>query len=235
MNFIKRVFEGKTDEMIHQQFQKFSKGEFRGRALIKAKRNGNKFTIFTAAEFANELVLQLAKKLGQRSTEVKGVIVSTNALDFEHQSKKQFMGIKQYGVSRQMSGNEIVSLIEKFPKAFFALTFSIPENNTSLKIKPKAPKSAKPSTKGDEAIKPDFCKLITEDVKLGESFVFEKPNFKTAEITHTFMINEIVVPGELRNEKDFSKVREFAKRKGKIIRKATIDGQAMTSEREFIA
>jgi hypothetical protein len=233
MNFIKKVFEGRSDEFCHLQFQKFSKGEFRGRALVKAKKTGNKYTISTTAEFVNELVLDLAKKLGGRTTNIKGVIVSTNELDLDYQNKKQFMGIKQYVIDKEMSGNEIVSLIEKFPKAFFGLSFEV--DNSILKIKPKAPKSAKPSTKEDEAIKPDFCKLITEDARLGESFVFEKPNFKTAEITHTFFINNIVVPNELKNEKDFAKVREMAKRKGKILRKAMIDGQNMTSEKEFEA
>ncbi|HTY44295.1 MAG TPA: hypothetical protein VMC80_03560, partial [Patescibacteria group bacterium] len=217
MNFIKKVWENKTDELVHLQFQKFSKGEFRSRALVKAKKTGNKYSIATSAEFGNELVLDLAKKLGSKTANVKGVIVSTNELNLEYTNKKQFMGIKQYGIDKDMSGNEIVSLMERFPKAFFGLSFSIPEGNTSLKIKPKAPKSAKPSTKGEEDIKPDFCKLVTEDAKLGESFIWEKPNFKTAEITHTFMIDEIVVPPELRNEKDFAKVREGAKRKGRII------------------
>lgn len=233
MNFIKKVFEGRSDGFCHLQFQKFSKGEFRDRALIKAKKTGNKYTISTTAEFGNELVLDLAKKLGSRSTNIKGVIVSTNELSLDYQNKKQFMGIKQYVIDKEMSGNEIVSLIEKFPKAFFGLSFEA--DSSILKIKPKAPKSAKPSTKGSEDIKPDFCKLITEDARLGESFVFEKPNFKTAEITHTFFINDIIVPNELKNEKDFAKVREMARRKGKILRKAMIDGQNITSEKEFEA
>ena len=37
MNFIKKIFDGNIDESVHLQFQKFSKGEFRDRALIKAR------------------------------------------------------------------------------------------------------------------------------------------------------------------------------------------------------
>lgn len=118
MNFIKKVFENRADEFVHMQFQKFSKGEFRSRALIKAKKSGNKYSISTSSEFGNELVLDLAKKLGNSKTKITGVIVSTNELDLEYTNKKQFMGIKQYVIDREMSGNEIVSLIEKFPKAF---------------------------------------------------------------------------------------------------------------------
>lgn len=234
MNFIKKVFEGKIDESIHMQFQKFSKGEFGNRALIKVKKVKDKYTITTGNEFANDFVRSLAEKLEDKKTSVTGVIVSTLDLaGLDYQSKKQFMGIKQYGIKKEMSGREILDLLNRFPKGFFALTFNVGDD--ILKIKPKAPKSAKPSTKSDEKIKPDFCKLITEDARLGESFVFEKPNFKNAEIRHIFVITDIVVPNELKNEKDFAKVREMSKRKGKIIRRALIDEQQMNSEHEFLA
>lgn len=234
MNFIKKVFDNKIDESVHQQFQKFSRGEFRDRALIKAKKTGNKFTIFTSSEFANDFVKYSAEKLGNRKTDVKGVIVSTLDLaGLDYKNKKQFMGIKQYVIEKEISGHEILELMKKFPKAFFGLSFEA--DNTVLKIKPKAPKSAKPSTKSDEAIKPDFCKIITEDAKIGEGLVFEKRDFKTAEIKHTFMINDMVIPSELKNEKDFAKVREGARRKGKIIRNATIDGKQDITEKEFEA
>lgn len=231
MNFIKKVFEGKTDELIHMQFQKFSKGEFANRALIKVKRIKDKYTITTGNEFANDFVRILAKKLGDKKTSVTGVIVSTLDLHgLDYQSKKQFMGIKQYVIKKEMSGDEILDLLDKFPKAFFALTFNVGDN--LLKIKPKAPKSAKPSTKSDKKIKPDFCKLVTNDSSIGKSFVFEKEDFKNAEVTHTFFINEMILP---KGETDFAKVREMAKRKGKIVRKALIDGQIIVSEREFEA
>jgi len=38
MNFIKRVFDKKIDDETHAQFQKFSRGEFKNRAMIKAKK-----------------------------------------------------------------------------------------------------------------------------------------------------------------------------------------------------
>lgn len=234
MNFIKKVFGDKIDEDVHLQFQKFSRGEFTNRALIKAKRVKDKYTISTGNEFANDFVRMLAGRLGERKTTVTGAIVSTLDLDgLDYQSKKQFMGIKQYVISKEMSGKEILDLLNRFPKGFFALSFEA-ENNL-LKIKPKAPKSAKPSTKGDDAIKPDFCKLVTTDSEIGKSFVWEKNDFKDAEITHTFLINEIIIPEELKKEEDFAKMREMSKRKGKIIRKAVIDGKEMTSEKEFVA
>lgn len=232
MNFIKKIFDEKTDEEVHLQFQKFSKGEFRNRAVIRAKNSKTNYSITTTSEFANEIVKYLAEKLGDNKTNITGVIVSTSDLtgEIDFSGKKQFMGIKQYIIDKEMSGKELYALVEKLPKAFFALSFKT--QNSELKTKAKAPKSAKPSTKGEEIPKPDFCKLKTTDKKLAESFIFEKPDFKNAEIVHTFLINELVLP---KDEKDFSKIRERAKRKGKIIREGEIDGQKIKKEKDFEA
>ena len=234
MNFIKKIFDGKTDGDVHLQFQKFSRGEFKDRAIVKVKKTGKKFTIFTTAEFANEFVKILAQKLGNEKTKVTGSIIGTNDLKGELEFKKisQFQGVKNYSIEQEMSGEEIIRLIEKFPKNFFALSFSAGED--ILKIKPKAPKSAKPKNK-DEAPNPDFCKLITTDEKIGKSFVWEKPDFKEALIAHDFIIESIVIPDELKKEKDFAVIREKSLRKGKIIRRAVIDGVEMKSEKEFAA
>jgi len=232
MNFVKKVFEGNIDESVHLQFQKFSKGEFRNRALIKLKKTGGRYNLSAGAEFANELVRVIAEKLGSEKTKVTGAIVSTQDLKdyLNFKEIKQFQGVKRYLIDSEMSGDEIINLLNKFPKNFFALSFSVPEGSV-LKIKPKAPKSGKPG-KGDEAPKADFCSLKTTDSKIGKSFVFEIPDFKEAKITHHFIINELIYP---EGETDYSKIRELAKRKCRIIRDAVIDGQKIKSEKEFEA
>ena len=231
MNFIKKIVEGKVDESVHLQFQKFSKGEFPNKALVNVKKSKGKFTINTTAEFANDLVRDVAETLGENKTQVTGAVVSTADLtgELEFMGKKQFQGVKRYLIDAEMSGNEIKGLLDKFPKAFFALSFEIEE--TKLKIKPKAPKSAKSKNK-DTAPKPDFCKLKTTNAELGGSFVFEKPDFKEAGFNHTFFIDDIIRP---EGETDFAKIRELAKRKGRILRKSIIDGIEGEKEIEFEA
>jgi hypothetical protein len=235
MNFIKKIADKNFDGLVHAQFQKFSRGEFRDRAVIKAKTSGGKYTINTTSEFANEMVRDMAQKLGSRKTQVSGAIVST--LDLKSRLKfkevKQFQGVKRYLIEYDMSGDEIIDLLNEFPKNFFALTFKVDDNN-SIKIKPKAPKSGKPGKENEDGPKADFCKLITNDASLGKSFVFEK-EFKEALVNHVFFVEEIVIPQELKNEKDFSKVREMARRKGKIVRTANIDGNEIKSELPFEA
>lgn len=231
MNFIKKIFDKKEDNLVHLQFQKFSKGEFKNKAVIQAKNSSGKFTIFTTYEFANELVRDIAEKLGNNRTNVTGAVISTSDLtgEIDFSTKKQFMGVKQYGINKEMSGNEIVALLNKFPKVFFALSFKT--NDSELKIKAKAPKSAKPNTK-EEQPKPDFCKLITNDKKLASEFIFEG-EFKKASINHTFLIKDIIFPKEAGE--DFALIREMAKRKGKIIRESNIDDKITKREIDFVA
>ena len=240
MNFIKRVFDGEINESVHLQFQKFSRGEFKDRAIVKVKKVKDKYTISTTAEFGNELVKILAEKLGDKKTKVIGGIISTVNLkeipkyhDFLANSKvKQFQGVKNYAIDSEMSGKELIEIVNAFPKAFFGLSFSVGED--VLKVKAKAPKSAKPKNK-NEAPNPDFCKLITHDEKIVKDFVWEKSDFKLADIFHDFIIESIVVPNSLKNEKDFAVVREKSLRKGKIVRRGKIDGNDVREVKDFEA
>lgn len=233
-NFLRKIWSNKIDELVHLQFQKFSKGEFKGKALISSSFSKDTYKISTTAEFANELVRAVAGKLGDKKTRVTGAIISTRDLSSEisFKDKKQFMGIKQYVIDTEMSGKEILALCDKLHSAFFALSFKT--DGTELKIKAKAPKSAKPSSRGEAKKAPDFCKIITTDKKIAEDILFDLDmnNSKKVDIEHTFLIKEIIIP---KNEKDPSKMREMAKRKGIIIRKVLLDGKEIIKEKEFTA
>lgn len=241
--FIKKIFDNEfgNDELVHLQFQKFSRGNFNDRAILIAKYNSDKFSVSTTAEYANEFVRVLAEKLGDNKTHVTGVIVSTKNLkgELDYQSKKQFMGVNQYIINKEMSGKDILELCNKLPTSFIGLSFNA--NNSELKIKPKAPKSGKPSSRGEETPKVDFCKLKTFDKEIINNLIFDKEvmGFKEIEIKHDFIIDEIIVPSENElkirgiDKNDFAKIRELAVRKGKIIRKIKVDGEKVIKEKEF--
>ncbi len=238
MNFIKKIVDKKFDESVHLQFQKFSKGEFRNRAVINAKKQASRrYAIKTSAEFANELVRDVAEKVGSEKVKVKGAIVSTSNLkdELDFKDVKQFRGIKRYIMDKEMTGEEVLKLVNKYPKAFLALSFSTDKDKTKLKIKPKAPKTGKPKKKKDDSPKANFCTLKTKDAKLATGFVFEKPDFKEAKINHTFFVENIIISEELKKTNDFAKMREEAIRKGKIVREGVIDGNDVKSELEFEA
>jgi len=243
-SFIKKIFNQNVDELCHSQFTKFSRGEFPNRAMVRIKNSKGKFSISTTAEYAKELVMSLAGKVGEEEVSVSGALISALDLEgFDYKEKKSAIGVRKYIIESEMSGNEILELCNKVDKAFFGLSFSFKDN--VLKIKPKSPKSAKGAgskPKEGEKIKIDFCKLKTQDKSIVDGLLLneEPKNFKNIEIIHEFVIEKIVMPSEEElNEKgigknDFAKIREMAKRQGKIIRKVVIDGNESTKEKEFV-
>ena len=234
--FIRKIFEDSVDALAHLQFVKYSRGEFKNKAMVTCKAQAKGiFRIGTTAEYSNELVRYFAEKVGDDEIKVSGVIMTTLDLDgqLDYDEKKNALGIKKYVLEREMTGSKIIELLDKFPKCFFGLSFKI--GNTELKIKPKSPKSAKPSSKGDSEIKVDFCKLKTDDRELVDELLFDVKDFKEVLVTHTFNIEEIVVSDELKKEAngDYARIKEEAKREGKVLRKLIVDGEEKVVEKEF--
>ena len=232
--FIKKLFEGKKDNLTHLQFEKFSRGDFKERAVVVARKTASSFSIGTSPEYANEFVRYLAEKLGNKKVEVTGIIVSTRKLDIEPQGISQIQGIKKYKIRKEMSGTEILGICEEIPKSFIGLSFKV--GDTELKIKEKLPKSGKPG-KENEEVKADFCRVKTTDENLVKGLIFDKEgeNFKKITITHNFLIKDIVIPDEAKKEKDFAKVREMALKKGKLVRNIEVDGKKIVKETNFEA
>ena len=114
------------------------------------------------------------------------------------------------------------------------MSFSVGEDK--LSIKPKSPKSAKGASSAknpDKKAKIDFIKLITMDKNLPSTlFLDDELDFKKIEIKHDIRITDIIMP---EGEKDFAKIREMAKRKGRVVRNIDIDGENKQKEADFEA
>jgi len=232
-NVLNRIFSGKNDEEIHRDFVKFSKGVFDNRYLVEGKKQKDKWAIKTSAEFGNFFV-RAGLERAPEELEVKGVIVSTMALkdevSFEIEKVKQFQGVKQIVVNTVVKTQEILDLMDKYPKAFFGLSFKI--DGFELKVKAKSPKSGKPSKKDEEGPKADFCSLKTNDKRIIEDLFFGIGDFKEVKIRHVIEINEIELPS---GEEDPVKIRENAVRKGKIRRIIRVDEREEEKEVDFAA
>ncbi len=233
---LKKIFHGVHDEEVHNEFIKFSRGRFENRYLLEGKKQKDKWSIKTSAEYGNFFVRKCMEKA---SGEIKiiGAIISTLDLRkdkgylFNPEEKiKQFMGVKQLIVDSIIDKKVILETMDKYPKAFYALSFSFP--GYELKIKQKAPKSGKPSTKGDEGPKADFCSLKTSDKEIVGDLFFDFPDFKDIKIKHTIEVNEIILDSGID---DPVKLREMARKKGRIIREIEIDGRKERKEKEFEA
>jgi len=230
---LQSIFSGDMNANVHNEFIKFSKGVFKDRYLVEAKKQKDAWSIKTSAEYANQLVRAcLIKAKGQ--VEVTGVITAT----FNVQDKSQFpieevknaMGIKKAVVNTKTEPSKIIALMDAYPKAFFALSFTTPE--TTLKIKAKAPKSAKPASGGDKEPKAEFCTIKTNDKEIVDSLLFGCPEVKELAIKHYIEIKDIVLPKGLT---DPVQIREQAKRKGTVKRIVLISEKQTITESDFFA
>ncbi|MEK6892655.1 MAG: hypothetical protein AABX07_00460 [Nanoarchaeota archaeon] len=230
MNIIKDIFEGNATSENHGEFIKFSKGLFNYRYLIEAKKQKDSWAIKTGPEFVNSIVKMCLQKITDE-VEVTGVIVSTFKIensDLPIERIKQFMGVKQAVINAKIAPAKILAAMEKYPRAFFALSFST--LLFQLKVKAKAPKSAKPTSAGDKEPKAEFCSLKTSDASIVRDILFDVQEFKEVKVKHSITINEIILPTEVS---DPVQLRELSKRKGVLKREVEVDGRKSVKEANF--
>jgi hypothetical protein len=230
-NAIRKIFSGKADEEVHSDFLKFSRGLFENKYLLEGKKQKDKWAVKTSAEFANFLVRKCLEKVSG-NVKATGAIICTFSLQgkIEFERVKQFAGVKQHLINGELSAEKILKLMDEYPRAFYALSFSTPA--CELKIKAKAPKSAKPGTKtkDDEGPRADFCSAKTTDLDMIKDLFFDFPNFNEIKINHTLEIKEVIIPSGVS---DPVKMRALSKRKGVVKRFIEIDGKKEVKEAGF--
>ena len=232
MNFIRKIFQNKADELVHKNFKRFSKGIYENRALVEIDNGKKSLKIKTSFEFAEDFARFLANTIKDK-TKISGGVITTKdirpELNFSVEMK-QFAGVKTFLLDNEMSKDELNNLFNKFPDALFLLSFST--DYGTLKSKVKSPKAAKPGK--DNEIKADFCTFTTDDLNFAKEFAFDvEENFKKLVIKHTFIINDFVIDEEDRNDPALARIN--AKRKGKIERYLDIDRKQVKKEINFTA
>lgn len=232
-HFLKALFSGKESQDTHLEFIKYGRGTYENKYLLNAKKQKDKWSVKTSAEFANYLVKKCLER-APASVKIKGVIISTfpieKEMDFPVENIKKYMGIQQAIIDIEVSRDSILNLMKKYPRVFFALSFSI--NDCDLKIKPKAPKGSKPSAGGKKEATADFCTIKTNDKSIIDDLFFDASNFNEISVNHTIVINDIILPNGIS---DPIQIREQSQRKGIIKRKTVVDGKEMRTEANFEA
>ncbi len=220
MNFIKKIFMGKTEDDAHRQFIRFGKGEYNRRALLGLWRTKN-VKIKGSFEYANDFTLFVAS-LGEAKFE--GNIWSKEEISGLSGKKKE--GKIIYEVKDMPS-----SQVKKIANQVYCFLLNADGPGLKLRIKPKLPKPGK----GEDKIDDKFCQMEIDEKyynQAKEDFFWDLPDCKKASVEHRFIITDIVMP---KGETDYAKIREMAKRKGKIIRTANVDGKEMKTEKPFEA
>jgi hypothetical protein len=222
--FIKKIFQDQQDSSVHRQFVRFGKGTYPGRAVTKVTRQPDKIKIGTSFELVNDMI-EFCSQLSN-NLKCSGLIISKEKLEFPGEKKKA--GLLEYDINQELSSEQIKNLLEKC----YSLLLDIESQGIKLISKKKLPK---PGKAGDLKIDDKFCQLefdIRFWPKVKEEFFWDIQDFKKALAVHTYVISDIIMP---KGEKDFEKIRILAKRKGKIIRKITIDKQEIVKEKDFEA
>ncbi|MCH7850023.1 MAG: hypothetical protein IH845_00065 [Nanoarchaeota archaeon] len=231
---IRKIFDGNINEEIHNEFLKFGKGDYKDKFLMEGKRQPKKWSVKTGPEFVNFLVRRSLDKVG-RSVQVKGIIVSTidlrGEIDFDIVKVGNFQGIRKLQIDTEVEVAKIFELMDKYPRAFFALSFT--GDGFVLKVKAKAPKSGKPGKSSEEGPKVDFCTLKTDDSTLIDELFWENIGFTEIKIAHDINVTDIVYPSNMDDLKP-SEIREQSKRKGILTRRIICDGKKTSSKVEFV-
>lgn len=216
MNFIKQLIEGKTSEESHNQLIRYGLGKYENRGVVKFS-NGPTMKLQTSFEYANYFVKLVAENL-EGPFEVKGKLISK--IKLENSVKKKNSYVVEY--SDEISSEELQKLVEeRYNDSHFLFNVS-----PYLKIKASLPR---PGGK----VKDNFCTLSFKGndelrKKIIEDFAFDiDKEFKKAIITHTFLIENIEVPEEHKD--DPVAARANAKRVGTIKRNLEVDGEQTNS------
>lgn len=232
---IKKIFDGVFDNEVHVAFLKFGRGNYRDKYLIEGKKQAKNWAIKTGAEYANFLVRKCLEGVGE-NVKMKGVIVSTldlrDEIEFDLKKVSNFQGVRKHVVDGEVSKENVLALMEKYPKAFFALSFK--NDDFDLKIKAKAPTSGKPGKEKEGGPQADFCSLKTTDKGIVDGLFFDIVDFEKVRVKHEIEVTDIIYPADMANLKP-AEIRELAKRKGVLKRIADVDGDVRESETEFTA
>jgi hypothetical protein len=204
MCFIKKIFEGKQDDLVHRQFVRFGKGTFKGRAAAGFRKTGGRVKLNFGFEYVNDVVRILCDL---KNIKFLGMLLSKEELPFKMIKGKDLKSYEFSGDSQDLKS--------VFDRVCYALLDSA-DSDIMLKTKKKLPK---PGKSDESKIDTKFCQLELPEKywpAFKNCFFWDFPEDKKGSVMHTYVINEIIMP---ENEKDFEKIRVMAKRKGKIIRK----------------
>mgnify|MGYP001618423438 CR=1 FL=1 len=232
VNFIKKILLDEADEKVHVQFVRFSRGTFENRAVLNV-RSGKIIKAGGTFDLVNDMVLfasQLSQKFSVSGTfftreNPEGLLASLNIKADVKKKKNLF----QAEISAELNPEKARKIYE----ASYCLLLDVNAEGISLKTKKKLPRLSKSAKeKGDDK----FCVLEIDEKyskQLHDEFLFDIPlEFKKARIAHTFIISEVILP---KGEKNFELMRLNAKKKGKIVRQAEVDGKILQQEKTFEA
>jgi len=227
MHFVRQLFEGKVEEWVHLMFTRYGRGEFDGPACEVDVGKDVRFK--GTVEYCSVFGYMVASCGGD--FKVDGAVfgkkdfrdgLKAAGLEFDDKSKpKQGFFVAQ--VNGEFPGGVLAKVYSGIPHATVLLNLVGAKGKLKCKKKPPKPRGEKDN---------EFCSgsmALTALPKLKEEVFFDAPDFRKAKVENKFVIEELLFsPGM-----DAARARLEAKRKGKVVRKVTVDGVERKSEAKF--
>lgn len=220
MHYVKDIFEKNPTQHAHDKFVRYSRGEFVG-PLLKIKFGKDAVKIFASFHFVDELLMLVAKCLGNKVVHIDGSLVWNRdltedllKLGIKYSKVTKSRGIFKYTLENDVKIQDFVDEMSSYN-----LLVSIKEETVSLVTKTAFPKPNKEF--GADFCKASFPASFADVIR--EEFLFDIKDkvSKEAEIKHHITVSDLKLP-EIDN---FEEARRLAKRIGKITRDVKIDGK----------
>jgi len=203
MLFTDKIFKGKIDNFVHDSLVRFGKGTFEGRGAMKITLSKTDLKLTASYDLVKDITLIVADYTDK--IKINGIVIKSK---------------KKEELDKEISGTELKKLCEENSYILLNLKF----DKYSVAVGKSLPKPGKEP-------KNNFCKCVLPIELLKE--ITDLENFKKAEITHTIIIEDIVVPEAIKE--DFEQARLNAKRKGTILRKTIVDKKESEEKAKFEA
>lgn len=227
MHYMKDVFEGKVSEHAHNKFVRYSKGNFVG-PLINIKISKANVKVSASFHFVDELLMMVAKVLGDKVVHVEGTLVWNEDLSVElaklgikYSKVSKSRGIFKYSLENDVNIKDFVQEAIKYN-----VLVKIKEEEVSLVTK-------NAFIKPNKEFGPDFCKAVfpiemADEILSEFAFDVKGEKLKDIRITHAFTIDDIILP---KDAPDFETARKEAKRVG-LAKRVVLINNSETKESE---
>ncbi|MHA2025348.1 MAG: hypothetical protein ACW98U_05545 [Candidatus Thorarchaeota archaeon] len=256
MSWVAKIIEGNPDEFTHARLVKYGIGSHPG---PRTKLTFSKPSIKFKADLDQEKTILKGYLLGapEGSHKVKGMLITygDRTSEFDQlnmpitwkRSKGKIVSVFKAKLDEVAPLDDIKSLLEiDDPTTFYLFSLNPLDGTKPWKVTTKTsfPKGGPKEEEEDKAEKdPVFTKGALGNIPEVRDFILNalvpdlidkiNPKTKTVMIRNNFVIEDIEIPDD--PSLSFSEKRRLAKKRGKLIRVATIDGENHTLEYDFLA
>lgn len=224
MHYLRALFEGKPEGWVHLFFTRYGRGEFDGPCCELDVGKDIKFK--GTVEYSTLFGALLASCGGD--FKVEGAIFAKEdfrdglrsvGVDFDDKSKPK-KGFFVAQIDGEFPSGVLVDVFGKIPHATVLLNLAGDKGKLKCKKKPPKPGGEKDNNFFSGSMS------LSALPKLREEVLWDVGEFKKAKAENKYMIEELIIPPGM----SAADARLKAKRKGRIVRKITLDGLEKKSE-----